>query len=403
MKHSTSLLLAALLCSGPLLAQAPSCDSDRYLEQVFDEVEVQYDLSYGQNLSLAGTPQELLMDIYTPRGDTARHRPLVVMAHGGAFISGDRSDTEAFCTDFARRGYVVANMSYRLIDQFFLDSIGMFRAVLMAVHDMRAVVRFMKQSYVQGNGHGIDTSYIFAAGGSAGAIMASHLGFWDPEDEVPPYMQEIINEQGGFEGNSNPITAFQSRVRGVLNYSGALMRSSWIDEGDVPLYSAHDDLDPTVPCSYGTSNVIPFPVYMYGSCAMKEAADQAGLRNQLYLVQHSSGHVSYVDQEESRNQVYRESAAFLKSILCQSVDVKEPVSLSAHMALAYPNPFHDVLHLPASSPLLELRIYNATGQLLLQRKHPSAGPMDLSHLPRGIYLIHLRTPEGKQAQKVLKL
>jgi carboxylesterase type B len=56
------------------------------------------------------------MDIYQPAGDVSAPRALVVMAHGGSFITGSKTgpDVVGFCQDLAKMGYVVASINYRL-------------------------------------------------------------------------------------------------------------------------------------------------------------------------------------------------------------------------------------------------------------------------------------------------
>ena len=392
-----------MLVSLPLKAQETACDGNRYTSRIFTEVDSVMDIQYGQAITLGGKSQKLLMDIYEPHEDAMEKRPLIIMAHGGAFISGDRSQTAEFCREFARRGFVCANIEYRLIDFFVLDSLGLFEAVIMAINDMRAAVRYFREDAASINTYRIASASVFVAGVSAGAIMASHLGFLDPMDEVPDFIQSIIREHGGFEGNSSTNTQFSSEVQGVLNYSGALMRSSWIDGNDVPVYSAHDDQDPTVPCTYNTSNVVPFPVFMYGSCDMKSAADQVKITNALYLVSNSTGHVSYVYNENTRNLVFQESAAFLKAIICGGTsDVSQEFAIKDLGVSVYPNPFLNILNIKTDSEIQSISVNNLTGQCYLEMANFSGDQLDLSNLPGGMYLIRFKTDKGNTVIKAVK-
>ena len=56
------------------------------------------------------------MDVYTPVGDVCQNRPLLVFAHGGAFVGGSKNNSlaESICESFAKRGYVAASINYRL-------------------------------------------------------------------------------------------------------------------------------------------------------------------------------------------------------------------------------------------------------------------------------------------------
>lgn len=57
------------------------CD-ERYSEEIFDEVSVST-VTYSD-------VHNLKLDIYQAEGDTVTNRPLLILAHGGSFISGIR-------------------------------------------------------------------------------------------------------------------------------------------------------------------------------------------------------------------------------------------------------------------------------------------------------------------------
>lgn len=83
---TTMLLLLMCIAAHQMSAQT------RYLNQVFDQVEVTPNITYGVNAtvlynSLYGEaiPEALLMDIYRPVGDTAINRPVVFYFHTGNF------------------------------------------------------------------------------------------------------------------------------------------------------------------------------------------------------------------------------------------------------------------------------------------------------------------------------
>ena len=103
--------------------------SQRFLSEVFPSVNVTTNVVYAQNYEvLTGTPvlKDLKMDVYEPAGaaDPMTERPLIIYLHTGSYIpiivngnaTGSRNDSAAveICKQFARRGYVVANMDYRL-------------------------------------------------------------------------------------------------------------------------------------------------------------------------------------------------------------------------------------------------------------------------------------------------
>ena len=95
-----------------LLLWQPICYSQcdgRYLEGVFSDVDVST-VTYSE-------VNNLQLDIYQPLGDTENNRPLIILAHGGSFIAGVRTNPSMVSLGeaFAKRGYVVASISYRLM------------------------------------------------------------------------------------------------------------------------------------------------------------------------------------------------------------------------------------------------------------------------------------------------
>src|SRR5262249_15670657 len=64
----------------------------RYVDPVFDNVEVTNDVPDREAFDYLGKPIELHLDIYQPSGDTAARRPVIIWMHGGYFIFGDKRD-----------------------------------------------------------------------------------------------------------------------------------------------------------------------------------------------------------------------------------------------------------------------------------------------------------------------
>ena len=69
---------------------------------------------------------------------------LVVLAHGGSFISGDKSDLSETATFLAKAGYVVASINYRLLDVT-PTQLAFKQVVINAVADMKAAVRYFNK------------------------------------------------------------------------------------------------------------------------------------------------------------------------------------------------------------------------------------------------------------------
>ena len=60
--------------------------------------------------------KSLQLDIYKPRNLT-KPAPLLVFIHGGGWKSGERADYKVYLVAFAKKGYLTATVSYRLLDE----------------------------------------------------------------------------------------------------------------------------------------------------------------------------------------------------------------------------------------------------------------------------------------------
>ncbi|MEM7040046.1 MAG: hypothetical protein AAF570_23950, partial [Bacteroidota bacterium] len=148
--------LAALFCAFSLQAQV-DCGNGRYITEIFSDVDMTSDITYGNNINVIGDNQSLELDIYEPSGDQATLRPLIMLQHGGSFIFGDKAgpDITAIAEPLARMGYVVASVEYRLgmegIPFPGPDSATASEAVWRAVADFKAAVRWFHMSAETGN------------------------------------------------------------------------------------------------------------------------------------------------------------------------------------------------------------------------------------------------------------
>lgn len=265
-------------------SQAPATtSSSRYQTKIFDSVSVQtveYSTEYG-----------LSMDIYTPFGDNLTNRPVLVFAHGGAFVAGSRDlgEMKYWCKEFAKRGYVTASISYRLASSTFelLDTLSALNVVTKAISDGHAAIRYIRKSATQGNPFGVDPDRIIAGGTSAGAVLMLHVAYMNDTVSLGPHLREIVRNNGGISGNSGNA-GYSSEVIGVLNLSGGLHRLHWMEAGEVPVYSAHGDQDGTVPFDCGSVFQGALPnanlVTLCGSDAIHDHATTVGVQSQLKVL-----------------------------------------------------------------------------------------------------------------------
>ena len=151
-----------------------------------DGVVLEKDIEYGN----AGG-HSLQLDLYRPAKIT-KPVPALLFIHGGAWKSGKRQDYHFYTAAYAKKGYVVATASYRLVGQ------APFPA---AVQDCKCAVRWLRANAKKYN---IDPAQIAVIGGSAGGHLSMMLGYSDDP---------------GLEGDSGN-KGVSSRVSAVVNIYG---------------------------------------------------------------------------------------------------------------------------------------------------------------------------------------
>lgn len=273
------------------VASAQTCV--RYATDVYTTTAVTSNIAYGVNTTLTGSTQTLTLDFYEPAADTSVMRPLIIWAHGGSFIGGSKTDGDVSTLSqrFAKKGFACASINYRLGFSPF-DSTGVIPALLKAVQDMKAAVRFFYKDKLTSNTYKIDTNNIFIGGSSAGAITALHVAYLDKACEISPYMNSTaLAAAGGLAGMSGNQN-YSSKVKGVINLCGALGKYGWIETGDVPLCSMHGTADGTVIYGQGKANPgIPI-MYLDGSRMIYAGTQCIGVNHKFYTWT-GAGHVPY--------------------------------------------------------------------------------------------------------------
>jgi len=302
------LLLCALISSFSVHAQ------QRYLDEVFTDVDVTPDVIYGANVTIiTGSPtlDTLKMDIYEPQGDTALARPVIIYLHTGSFLpvplngqcTGDKSDsaTVEMCKRFARKGYVAIAMNYRLGwnpagDQDTRTG-TLLNAVYRAIQDAKSCVRFLRQSIaIAANPYRVDDSRIALGGQGSGGYVALAYATIDSYADITllkfrnlstnnPYVDTTLSgDWDGYGGTglnqpalNNP--GYPNDIHFVFNMGGAMGDSTWLKPGDAPMVCFHVPNDPFAPYTNGPV-IVPttgqFVVNVIGSYDIVRRANYLG-------------------------------------------------------------------------------------------------------------------------------
>jgi para-nitrobenzyl esterase len=394
-------LFGLLLCmaSFALHAQNPGCDGTRYKADVFSNV-VKTTVDYAPTINHLGQPFILKMDIYEPAGDNISKRPVVILAHGGSFAFGDRSDMDPYCRILAKKGYIAATIQYRLFPFILLglpDSVDIMDTAVKAVADMRAAVRYFRQDAATTNQFKADPDNIFIGGYSAGAVTALHTAYLDASDDIPSFLQTLINNNGGWTGNSGSASnqTYPADAKAVISMSGGLYRREWIESGDLPLVSIHGTADQTVAYNSGLAANI---AYLEGSGLLHPRATAVNVWNYLETVP-GGGHSDIYDQPQFAaqfNSFITQTTTLLESITCGTFSSSDsPESIDTESMRIVPNPGSGPevrLQLPEDIRNVQVWVYDAQGRTVLfnTRYQPGTALGLPAALPAGQYTVAAR-------------
>ena len=134
---------------------------------------------------------DLLLDLYLPADPIRRPIPVIVFLHGGGWSGGTRTTGPDFRRYFARDGFAMASIEYRLTPSITFPA---------NVEDVRTAVRWLKANAAA---HGLDPDRICLWGTSAGGHLAAVAA---------------LAPRGTFEGTDN--LNHSSAVRCVLDAYG---------------------------------------------------------------------------------------------------------------------------------------------------------------------------------------
>ncbi len=352
-----------LLCffNYALSGQLNSCDGKRFVNEVFGKTKVST-VTYGRNASVLGDSLNLNMDIYEPDGDNAELRPALVLAFGGAFVFGDRSQLSDLGHYFARHGYVTACIDYRIWPVFVLgfpDSVAIIDVAMKAMSDMKASIRFLRS---QADKYKLDTNLIFGGGISAGAITTIQCAYLDEKDSIPPFLKTVMDKNGGFSGNSNNSTLkHSSKLAGVLNLSGGIFSTDWFDTGEPPITSIHGTADATVPYLFGKAGGY---VSIYGSGAMHPVMKQKKIKETLITVP-GGMHTDIYFEESFKPYVdsFRVLAKLqMNETICRQIVSNQKDKIKIQNVKIYPNPTIDHIYIESEEKILHCKMMDMMGR-----------------------------------------
>lgn len=205
------------------------------------------------------------------------NRPFILLMHGGGFRIGCRLIFNNECMEFAKRGYIVATIDYRMgwvngdelqtcDNDFCFDSAcapvqddsckaeyndSMNFAIYRAMQDASAAMRYIVHYADKFN---IDVNYLYIGGHSAGSITAANLCYTD-QYELNTLMPREVSKLGILNKSGNLFTD-TFKIAGLYNNWGSVMDTDLIigSRNKIPMIAFHGIDDSVVPFAKG----IPF-------------------------------------------------------------------------------------------------------------------------------------------------
>ena len=214
-----------------------------------------------------GTNAVEKMDIYLPAGRTTDSTKTIVIVHGGAWVSGDKSDFAAFIPVLQQRfpGYAIANVNYKLAtttDNHFPTQ----------ENDMKAALDFLVQKATD---YQLSQNFILL-GASAGGHMALLQAYKYSSPKVlavvdffgPTNMTDLYNF---YSSNPPEQGLFQLLMNGTPQSNPSLYQQSspinFVTNQSCPTIIFHGNADVVVPISE--------------SVDLKNKLSSAGVANQM--------------------------------------------------------------------------------------------------------------------------
>lgn len=258
--------------------------------------------------TISAKQQNLLLDLYIPENDSVAKHPLFVLLHGGAYFVGDKGtkNMRGWCEYFAKSGYVVASVNYRM--GFAISKSSIQQCGYQAIQDAHAALRYL---VAHAEEYHIDPDYIFVAGTSAGSITALSTAFMNDKNCPPFVTKHKLRKKCGTLHSSGNECADNVKIKAIANMWGAVYDLHELDGHPIPMVSFHGTADRIVPFDRG----VPFSEIkskigemlfdeMYGSKAIHEYLDSLHVRNKLYPLE-GCGHAPHQEKDGRLNDHYQ--------------------------------------------------------------------------------------------------
>ena len=247
MKKLFSFLIISVVfvsCQRDIVGQGGTTPEQPLPEQTLSNI------SYGSD-----TAQR--MDVYLPAGRTTAVTKAIILIHGGAWISGDKTDMNQFIPVIKSRlsEYAIFNLNYRLGVPAFPPA----NPFPTQENDVKAAIAFIA-------GKAADYKYNINKTVILGASSGAHLALLQAYKNASPKLNAVVDLFGPTDMTglytfyaSSPVNQFglQLLMSGTPTTNAALYQSSspinFVSASSQPTLILHGTADPIVPYAQSTA------------------------------------------------------------------------------------------------------------------------------------------------------
>ena len=186
------------------------------------------------------------------------------MFHGGGFSdcypTEESVEFSRACAEFAKRGFVVFNVTYRTgstpdyVDQSFLSAqqvLATYRSIQDGRGAIRSIIKRQRNRSQFNDPFILDTNKIFLGGESAGSFIALNLAYYQTqaqEDAVSPGVKEALGSINADYYYGDTTINYFRKIKGIVNMWGNIL---------LPLNALPD------PSAFFASNINPPPAISF--------------------------------------------------------------------------------------------------------------------------------------------
>jgi acetyl esterase/lipase len=237
-KFTAAALVAVFGCAAQVATDQRPPDPP----EIPDTVSVQSNIPYDRY-------KETVLDILQPKAAATGKRPGLIMIHGGGWVGGSKEQRVPSCLRYVERGFVVANVEYRLA--------GVATAPA-AVTDVLKAAEWFRRNAKRYN---VDPKRIVVTGDSAGGHLALMAGLTPKSARLgpPAKVRAVVNFYGitdvadqlaGPHLRKYAVTWIPEQA-GRMELAHRVSPMTYVRK-DVPaVLTIHGDADPTVPYEHG--------------------------------------------------------------------------------------------------------------------------------------------------------